>query len=320
MNPIYRAPTNRDGKGGRLMNGYAIAGIRPLAFAVVLIMANTTILRGQRDADEMIFEAPTLVPANTTRRPEGVSRASNSAQISKNKSEPAGRSSVIQVGGTMTLSSPRTPIPGTEPNKGMTSSTSNQNRRPSPVVAGSAAPTGSATPAGSGVATAGHVDPYQGLTADGGDPALKRRRQVPLPLPMFMTPTDRGAPPSVKGSYLGLNSGETATERLIQMRAKMIDDERQIEELRQQNVGLLSRVKERDEQVLAAVREIKLARKELGLARNDLDRLRGDLQTLREKVRTAEREHSAVLQSMGPLLQQLLESDDVGSLPPHPTE
>jgi hypothetical protein len=41
---------------------------------------------------------------------------------------------------------------------------------------------------------------------------------------------------------------------------------------------------------------------------------------LREKVRLAEKEHSAVLQSMGPLLQQLLESDEVGALPPRPME
>ena len=296
------------------MNRIAITGVRPLAISVVFIMANASSLRGQRGADEMVFEAPLLAPANAIGRSENVSRTLNSAQISKPKGVPASRSGVTQVSGTMPLSTPRTPIVGTEPNKGVSSISSsipNQVGRRSPATM---------APAGTGVTTAGHVDPMQGLTPDGGDPALQRRRQVPLPPPLFMTATDRGAPPSVKGSFLGLNSGETATERLIQMRTVMIDLERQNEELRQLNVGLLGRIKERDEQFLAAVREIKLARKELGLAKNDLDRLRGDIQVLREKVRTAEKEHSAVLQSMGPLLQQLLESDDVGSLPPHPTE
>ena len=123
----------------------------------------------------------------------------------------------------------------------------------------------------------------------------------------------------MRGTLLGLN-GETATERLLQMRTAALELERENEELRQQNAGLLSRVKESHDQLLAGVREIQLARKELTAARSDLDRLRNDLQSLRDKVRIAEREYSAVLQSMGPLLQQLLESDDVSALPPNPTE
>jgi hypothetical protein len=171
---------------------------------------------------------------------------------------------------------------------------------------------------GVGLATPRHPDPTQGLTLDGADPAQVRRKAMQLP-PMTTSPTDRGTP-QFRGSVLGLNTGETATERLLQMQVMVRELELQAEDLRQQNAGLQSRIKDRDEQILAAVREIKVARKELGLAKNDLDRSKRELQTLQDKVRTAEREHSAVLQSMGPLLQQLLESDDVGSLPPNPAE
>jgi hypothetical protein len=37
-------------------------------------------------------------------------------------------------------------------------------------------------------------------------------------------------------------------------------------------------------------------------------------------VRTSEKENAAVLQTMAPLLQQLVESDDIGSLPLKPME
>lgn len=172
---------------------------------------------------------------------------------------------------------------------------------------------------GVGLTTPRHPDPTQGLTLDGADPALLNRRKVMQLPPMTTSPTDRGLP-QFRGSVLGLNPGEAASERLFQMQGMMRDLELQMEDLRQQNAGLQTRIKERDEQILAAVREIRVARKELGLAKNDLDRSKRELQTLQDKVRTAEREHSAVLQSMGPLLQQLLESDDVGSLPPNPAE
>jgi chromosome segregation ATPase len=118
---------------------------------------------------------------------------------------------------------------------------------------------------------------------------------------------------------IGLN-GETATERLIRMRDMVADLERENEELRQQNAGLQSRVKESQDQLVAGIRDVQNARKELSVARGDLDRLRSDMQALRDKVRIAEREYTAILQSLGPLLQQLFESDDVSALPPNPTE
>ena len=323
------------------MNRLAIVRMWPFAAAFAFIVSNTTLLRGQRDPGELVFEPPAVIQANPQRRPGPLGRSSNINQIpSKFPSQVPNRlpnppahskpisaeySGVVQVGGTMPLSNPRTPIPGTEPNKGYTS-TPSFNRRPMPGTASSVstAPGTAAnhvTPlTGSGVTTAGHVDPMQGVLPDGGDPALLRRRQAPTPSPVIMTPTDRGAAPAFKGSLLGLNSGETATERLIQLRTMAMDLERQNDELRQQNTGLMARLKERDDQLQVAVREIKLARNQVGLAKSDLERMRGDLQTLREKVRLAEKEHSAVLHSMGPLLQQLLESDDVGSLPPNPME
>jgi chromosome segregation ATPase len=163
----------------------------------------------------------------------------------------------------------------------------------------------------------------QGVTPDGADPLLLKERRNskrgPGSIPLITVPGERVVAPAASGELLGLK-GTTATERLLQMRAVSLELERENEELRQQNAGLMSRLKESHEQLAAGVREIQMARKELSVARGDLDRLKTDLQNLREKVRIAEREYSGVLQSMGPLLQQLLESDDLTGLPPNPSE
>ena len=165
-----------------------------------------------------------------------------------------------------------------------------------------------------------YEDVNRGITRDGVDPLtitpLNPRKQPP---PVVVGPAGgRMAPPGVRGALIGLN-GETATERAIQLQNLRIELEQENEILRQQNLQLQARVKDTQDQLMAAAREIQIARKELMSARGDLDRLRSELQALREKFRMADKEHKGFLQSMGPLLQQLLESNDVTALPPDPT-
>ena len=356
------------------MNRIAIKGLGPLTafIAVMLIAVDSSLLRGQRDGSEMVFEAP--VPAGTepVSGQRGVQplptlpqRTNSTTGFAPQKKAMSGPAGVAQAGGTVktsvkqtgygtaprtpstgrnatgitqvsgTLSSPRTAIPGTEPKRLIPATTI--NAAPIPTVpsappgmasnsfvpsnqSGHVVPVQATAGIGSGVMTAGNRDPLQVVTPDGMDPALRRNRREPAFQPIQMTPTDRGVQPPFRGSITGLNFGETPVERLIQMQTSMREMEQQNDELRQLNAGLQNRIKEREEQMLAAVREIKVARKELALAKTDLERSKKELQNLQDRVRTAEREHAAVLRSMGPLLQQLLESDDVSSMPPNPAE
>ena len=93
------------------------------------------------------------------------------------------------------------------------------------------------------------------------------------------------------------------------------DLERHVEDVTQQNANLNAVIAQRDEKLQSAVREIRSARKDLVTAKEELERLKREVEGLREKVRNAEKDNAAVLQTMAPLLQQLLESDDVSSLP-----
>lgn len=145
-----------------------------------------------------------------------------------------------------------------------------------------------------------------------------RGSAVSTPTPLF--PLDRNSPPSVIGSHLGLKPGETATERSLRLMSAIGDLERHVEDVTQQNAHWNVLVNQRDEKLQLAVREIRSARKDLAMAKDELERLKREVDGLRERVRNAEKDNAAVLQTMAPLLQQLLESDEVSSLPTQPVE
>lgn len=293
----------------------------PLAIAVVLIATNTSIVGGQSDSDEMIFMPPTVAPTTPVRK-------SNDTQTPPkplNKNSLAGRANVArsnvafppQSARTGPQQPGRTVPPTTVPNASSVSKPSNRAAK----TAASPIMQASSTISDPGVTTTALADPMQGVTPEGEDPILReqRRKRSPTSIPLMTTPANRGTAPGVRGALLGLN-GESATERALKMMEANTELERENEELRQQNAALIARVKESHDQLTAGVREIQLARRELTAARGDLDRLKSELQILRDKVRVAEREYSAILQSIGPLLQQIVESDDVSALPPAPVE
>lgn len=149
---------------------------------------------------------------------------------------------------------------------------------------------------------------------DAALPSLNGRNSNAYAQP-HLFPVDRNAPPSIIGSHLGLKPGETATERSLRLMSAIGDLERHVEDVTQQNANLNAVIAQRDEKLQSAVREIRSARKDLVTAKEELERLKREVEGLREKVRNAEKDNAAVLQTMAPLLQQLLESDDVSSLP-----
>lgn len=171
-----------------------------------------------------------------------------------------------------------------------------------------------------GVVTVSHEESVVGSPPTGvAVPFVKGRGSaVSTPPPLF--PLDRSSPPSVIGSHLGLKPGETATERSLRLMSAIGDLERHVEDVTQQNANLNVLVNQRDEKLQLAVREIRSVRKDLATAKEELERLKREVNGLREKVRNAEKDNAAVLQTMAPLLQQLLESDDVNSLPTKPAE
>jgi len=133
----------------------------------------------------------------------------------------------------------------------------------------------------------------------------------PLLGPGSAFPTERLHPPTIMGNHLGLLPGETATERSLRLMTAIGELERQGEGLSQQNAELVQQVKQRDEQLLLAIRELKSTRKEVAAAREELERLRQQVKALQDKVHDADRDNAALLQTMAPLLQKLLETDRV---------
>jgi chromosome segregation ATPase len=128
-------------------------------------------------------------------------------------------------------------------------------------------------------------------------------------------PTDRGRPPTIMGSHLGLQPGETATERSLRLMSAVGDLEQQLDAMGQQNAELNQHLKQREAQLLLAIREIKSARKEVSSARDELEHLRQQVKLLQDKVHDADRDNAALLQTMAPLLQKLLETDTTSSDP-----
>ncbi|MBI5757319.1 MAG: hypothetical protein HZA46_02230 [Planctomycetales bacterium] len=132
------------------------------------------------------------------------------------------------------------------------------------------------------------------------------------------TPSDRNKPPPITGTHLGLRPGETATERSLRLMANIAELEFHAEELSQRDTAMTALIRQKDEKLAQAIREIKSARKELSLAREELERLKEQTHALQEKMRAAERENTALLQSIAPLLHQLLETDASETPPPKP--
>jgi outer membrane protein TolC len=94
------------------------------------------------------------------------------------------------------------------------------------------------------------------------------------------------------------------------------DRDQQIDGLSQRNSELSQMVKQRDDQLLLAIREIKSTRKEVQTARDELEYLRQQVKALQEKVHGADRDNAALIQTMAPLLQKLLESNNNSSNSP----
>jgi hypothetical protein len=134
------------------------------------------------------------------------------------------------------------------------------------------------------------------------------------------SPLGRTTPPSITGSHLGLLPGETATERSLRLMSAIEDLEQQVQNLAYENATLNAAVKERDDKLQLAIKEVRATRKDLVVSREDLERLKREVDALRDKVRTAEKDNAAVLQTMAPLLQQLLEDDDLDAASPERTE
>lgn len=168
-----------------------------------------------------------------------------------------------------------------------------------------------------GITQAGHIDALHDPNIDPSlapppdgllhGPLWNRQNNGPGAAMTF--PMDRGVPPTIRGSHLGLLPGETATERSLRLMSAVAELERQLEGLGQRNAELNELVRQRDDQLLLAIREIKSARKEVLGARDELERLREQVKNLHEKMLTAERDNAALLQTMAPLLYQLLDAN-----------
>lgn len=149
---------------------------------------------------------------------------------------------------------------------------------------------------------------------------FSRSRMAPIPGPGSVFPNDRMQPPTIMGRHLGLQPGETATERSLRLMSAIGELERQVESTGHRNEELNLSVKQRDDQLLLAIREIRAARKDVATAREELERLREQVRTLQEKVRDAERDNAALLQTMAPLLQKLLEPVETSPPPDEAVE
>lgn len=138
---------------------------------------------------------------------------------------------------------------------------------------------------------------------------LFMKHAAPIMIPGSAGPSERMRPPTILGSHLGLQPGETATERSLRLMTAVGELERQVDALGQRNAELTQQVKQRDDQLQLAIREFKSTRKEVTSAREELEHLRQQVQALQDKVRDAERDNASLIQTMAPLLQRLLEPE-----------
>jgi hypothetical protein len=304
-----RIPAN-----GQRMKGRATMLKVPLGaylFGVVLAIVtfDTSILHGQRNSEDPNYELTNI----NTGSPLPPSNGGFPATPSSTNDETVGKAIVNRPSGNKPNLLPRksASIQGTEPKQLIPRSSKSATTNPAYHNVPN-----------SKVTQASHLDTTRGLDRDGNIPKQRsiNQQEMQNAASMVVSPMESNSRPPVRGTLIGLNGGQSTVERILSLQTAKTDLERENDELRQLNAGLQVRVRESQEQLLAVVKELQSARKDVSSARNDLDRLRADLQNLREKIRLAQKEHTDVLQSMGPLLQQLLESDDVGSLPPNPME
>ena len=316
------------------MKSQALQRVTSLVIAIALVMIDANIICAQQDVDpapaasgaqvnptkKVVTHAnatvmkPSLVPVKPNTPPAG-------------KTAAVGKTTVKQASATKQATAPRTPIQGTENTKTGSKPPVVQEKKTIPeksiaekTIPEKTVPTTS-TGTGSAIKQVGFEESTKGINADGIDPLLLEQKKRFQPGPSAtMTPPAMGNAPAVLGAYCGLRPGEAASEALIRVQTALANFERENQELRQQHAQLQAKLKESHEQLLAAVREIQIARKEVTTARVDLDRLKGEVQSLREKARSSEKEHESLLRSMGPLLQQLLEGSEVSALPPNPPE
>lgn len=146
-------------------------------------------------------------------------------------------------------------------------------------------------------------------------PPMTSQIRPAVPGPTFAFPQGRTVPPQITGSHLGLQPGETATERSLRLVSTIADLEEQIAQLAEQNAKLNAELKARDAKLQSSTALISGARKELSLATEEFQRLRKEIADLRAKFQSAERENAALMRSLSPLLKQILQSDDDPPMP-----
>lgn len=130
------------------------------------------------------------------------------------------------------------------------------------------------------------------------------------PGPTIMFPAERTVPPQITGSHLGLQPGETATERSLRLMSIIAEIEQQNAELADQVTKLAAELKAKDTKLQSSTSQIMAARKEMALAQEEFQRLRKEMADFRDKFRSAEQENASLMRSLSPLLKQILQSDD----------
>lgn len=182
----------------------------------------------------------------------------------------------------------------------------------------STATSGNSVPRSSGVVPASHeqlstspVNPPigpdlpPGAVPDPLPPSMLQARPA-TPGPSFLFPTERTVPPQITGRHLGLQPGETATERSLRLMTVIAELEQTTADLTEQNARLKEELKAKDAKLQSATSQIAAARKELLAAQDEFQRLRKEITTLRDKHRVAEEENASLMRSLSPLLKQLL--------------
>lgn len=223
------------------------------------------------------------------------------------KVAPPGQHATKTVGQTPTLRTAETPAPGTRTAE--TRATDPRGAANSRVT-----PLGKLPVAGNvsqvHFEKAPDADFMQPLAQGAEPPAPGHHSGHKSPLPPGMPfPGQRLSPPSILGSQLGLQPGETATERSLRLMSVLAELQSTIESLERRNTELEDQIKHKDGQLLLAIREIKAARTDVSTAWDDLKRLQEEMKLLKDKVRDADRDNAALLQSLAPLLQKLLEGE-----------
>ncbi|TXT36952.1 MAG: hypothetical protein FD138_828 [Planctomycetota bacterium] len=151
--------------------------------------------------------------------------------------------------------------------------------------------------------------PSSNLVPSPLSPVIPHARPA-APGPSFLFPSERAVPPQITGSHLGLQPGETATERSLRLMTVIADLEEQNAQLAEQNAKLSAELKAKEAKLQSGTLQISAARKEMLLATEEFQRLRKANADLREKLQSAEQENGSLMRSLSPLLKQILQSED----------